>query len=47
MLDESDESQDVDVEIEGYVVEMHSSFTSSNGYVFVATKVTDVYKMSI
>ena len=41
-LDEDDEPQDIDVEIEGYVVEM-----STNEYVFVATKVFENYKMSI
>ena len=41
-LDEDDEPQDIDVEIEGYVVEM-----STNEYVFVTTKVFENYKMSI
>jgi hypothetical protein len=41
-LDEDDDPQDIDVEIEGYVVEM-----PTNEYVFVATKVFENYKMSI
>lgn len=41
-LDENDEPQDIDVEIEGYVVE-----ESEYDYVFVATKVFESYKMSI
>jgi hypothetical protein len=44
-LDESDEPQDVDVEIEGYVVEIPEN--GFNDYVFVATKVFENYKMSI
>lgn len=42
MLDENDDPQDVDVEIEGYVVEI-----SEHEYVFVATKVFEGYKFSI
>lgn len=41
-LDENDEPQDIDVEIEGYVVEM-----PTGEYVFVATKVFENYKMTI
>jgi hypothetical protein len=44
-LEENDEPQDVDVEIEGYVVEIPQS--TFNEYVFVATKVFENYKMSI
>ena len=41
-LDDNDEPQDVDVEIEGYVVE-----NSPNDCVFIATKVFESYKFSI
>jgi hypothetical protein len=44
-LDENDESQDVDLEIEGYVVDIPEG--NINEYVFVATKVFENYKMSI
>ena len=51
ILDERDEPQDVDVEIEGYVVEMAplTEFNESKHtvYVFVATMVFESYKMSI
>lgn len=42
VFNENDESQDIDVEIEGYVVEY-----SPNYYVFIATKVFEQSKMSI
>jgi hypothetical protein len=51
MIDEDDEPQDIDVEIEGYVMEVppHTDFNESSfdEYVFVATKVFEQYKMSI
>lgn len=42
MFNENDEPQDIDVEIEGYIVEY-----SPNYYVFVATKVLEQSKMSV
>lgn len=48
-LEEGDDPQDVDIEIEGYVVEIDplgSAFDGGN-YVFVATKVFESYKLSI
>ena len=51
MLDESDDPQDIDVEIEGYIMEVppHTDFNESSfdEYVFMATKVFEKYKMSI
>lgn len=41
-LDENDDPQDIDVEIEGYVVEYTPDY-----YVFMATKVFESYKMVI
>ncbi len=51
MLDENDDPQDIDVEIEGYIVEappmsQYNTDTETQ-YVFVATKVFENYKMSI
>jgi len=42
MLNESDDPQDVDIEIEGYVME-----ESPMEYVFMVTKIFESYKMSI
>ena len=51
MVDKSDDPQDVEVEIEGFVVEVapHTDFNQSSfeNYVFIATKVFESYKMSI
>jgi len=51
MLDESDDPQDIDVEIEGYIMEVppNTDFNQSSfeKYVFMATKVFEKYKMVI
>jgi hypothetical protein len=51
MLFEDDEPQDIDVEIEGYIVEsppmsQYNNYSQTQ-YVFVATKVYEQYKMII
>lgn len=51
MIDKSDEPQDIEVKIEGYVVEVPPNTWINEGdieeYIFVSTKVFEAYKASI